>query len=108
MADQTATLPEEAGPVEDVGETVALGPALTMLAGAQLGTGLVALAPGDAGQADLVDTHGVDDDDHLDGDLLVGSGWMQPDNLWGNLPEVKIPTMSGSARSSLVPCLVEG
>lgn len=78
MADQIGEVPAEAGPVEEVGDVVALGPAFAMLA----------LAPAEVQAA----PHGweeVDNDDHLDGDLLVGTDWMQEDNLWGNLPEVK-------------------
>mmetsp|Transcript_61382 Transcript_61382/g.146588 ORF Transcript_61382/g.146588 Transcript_61382/m.146588 type:complete len:373 (+) Transcript_61382:245-1363(+) len=76
MADQIGEVPAEAGPVEEVGDVVALGPAFAMLA----------LAPAEVQAA----PHGweeVDNDDHLDGDLLVGTDWMQEDNLWGNLPE---------------------
>ena len=79
---------------DEIGDAVALGPTLTQFTTGP--GGLVTLAPADADEAGSGGWDVIDDTNHLDGGFLRGEDWLNPDNMWMNLPEV-------SSRSSVPP-----
>lgn len=85
MEEQGAEIASEAGQVDEIGDAVALGPTLTQFTTGP--GGLVTLAPADADEAGSGGWDVIDDTNHLDGGFLRGEDWLNPDNMWMNLPE---------------------